>query len=105
MLMAPAGHVAVQPVEEEGEGCHGGGGVEVRPGTALQVQHGEKHGADAAGGIGEGEEVREVEAADHREVLRLGSLLHEHHDTGLGVVCASAPTRRGEAGMLVDRGA
>src|SRR2546421_2797415 len=63
VLVAPAGHVTVQPVEEECEGCHGGGGVEVRPGPALQVSHREKYGADAAGGIGEGEEVREVKAA------------------------------------------
>src|SRR5688500_5093809 len=73
--MAPAGHVAVQPVKEKCEGCHSGGGVEMRLRPALQVQHGEKHGADAAGSISEGEEVREMEAADHREMLRFGLLL------------------------------
>ena len=42
VLVAPAGDVAVQPVEEEGEGRHGGGGVEVHAGAALQVVHREK---------------------------------------------------------------
>jgi hypothetical protein len=47
----------------------------------LQVQHREKYGADAAGGIRDGEEVGEVEAADHRETLWFGSLLHGHQHT------------------------
>jgi hypothetical protein len=37
----------------------------MRTGPALQVEHGEKYGADAAGGVGKGEEVREVEPTDH----------------------------------------
>jgi hypothetical protein len=47
----------------------------MRLGPTLQKHHRQKHGADAAGGICKGEEVREVEAANHREMLWPGRLL------------------------------
>src|SRR6185436_16985229 len=72
MLVPPAGDVAVQPVEKECERRHRGGSVEMRPGPALQIVHRQKYAAEAAGGIREGNEVREVEVADHREMPRLG---------------------------------
>src|SRR5688500_19520245 len=41
--------------------------VEMRERPALQIPHGQEHRADAAGGIGKGEEIREVEPARSEE--------------------------------------
>src|SRR5687767_1825862 len=83
MFMAPAGDVAVQPVEEEREGRHRGSRVEMRERPALQIPHGQEHRADAAGGIGKGEEIREVEPADHREVLHKRCLSESARNTAV----------------------
>src|SRR5688572_5199987 len=83
MLVAPAGDVTVQPVEEERERCHGGGDIEMRRGSALQKTHREQHRGYAACCIGEREEISEMKPADHRKMLRLGALLHGHQHTKL----------------------
>ena len=44
----------------------------MRHGPARHIEHGEEHRGHAAAGISQGEKVRELEAAYHREVLGRG---------------------------------
>src|SRR5687768_13897638 len=83
MLVAPAGDVTVEPIEEERERRHGGGGVEMRLGSALQKPHREQHRGYAACCIGERKEISEMEPADHRKMRRPRALRHGHQHTKL----------------------
>ena len=68
VLLAPARDAPVADVEDESRGHERRGDEQAVRQLALQVGHHRQHRAHAAEGIGDGEPVREVEAADHREV-------------------------------------
>ena len=75
--LAPARDPAVEDVEGERRRREGGGDEEVAGVAMAEVAHRHQHGGDAAGGVAQGEEVGELEAADHREVrARLGAGRH-----------------------------
>ena len=69
-LVAPARHPPVHHVEDQGQHHERPRGVGLRRRVLGDVGHGEEDGRRAAGPVAEGEEVREVEVADHREVTR-----------------------------------
>jgi hypothetical protein len=69
LRLAPARDSAVENVEHEGGRRQRRRPQELRQGMAGHVGHGEEHRANAAGGVAQREHVRQVKAANHREML------------------------------------
>ena len=67
-LVPPACDAPVHHVEEQGEHDEDPGRVDLADGARAHVVHGEEDGGGAARAVGEGQEIREMEVADHREV-------------------------------------
>src|SRR5262249_48347482 len=81
-LVAPARHAAVEQVENRRYGNEKGGDVHAPALLGSEEGHGLEQGSDAAESVGDGEEVRQVEVSDHREVPR-------SHPTGVYTADAS----------------
>src|SRR5687767_15307708 len=61
---------------------------------ATRVDHGAEHGRDAAGRVGQRKKIREVEFADHREML-----LH-----GYRIACTMSPiTVKARSAVMTSR--
>ena len=68
-FLAPAGDTPVQDVENQRREDEPAGDINAADVLRLQVRHAREQRARAADGIAQGEPVREVELADHRERL------------------------------------
>src|SRR4030095_16878261 len=66
--MPPARDAPVQDVEDEREGNQECRRVEMAAILSGEESHGLEEGPDAAEPVGDGEEIRQVKVADHREV-------------------------------------
>src|SRR5215468_4021724 len=74
--MSPARNPAVADVEDEGDHDQDEREEQMMIIAARQMLHGLEDGGGTAHAVGNGEEIRQVKAADHRKVFASGQLGH-----------------------------
>ena len=69
MGVPPARNAAIEHIEQESRGRERCGCHERRQGLASDKDHGAEYAAHPTSGIAQGEQIRQMHAADHREML------------------------------------